>query len=198
MFRRRAMVMLLMAVGAPALGLAAPPAPAAANEALWALLRGGRQVVLMRHAITTTGVGDPPGFKLDDCATQRNLSDAGRADARRVGEAFRTRGAPVGRVLTSPWCRCQETAQLAFGQGEISTPLSNLYGRSEKSVGQVRELEALIASWRPEGAGGNLLLVSHGSTILALTGVSLAPAEIVVVTPRPGERFSVAGRMLPR
>ena len=104
----------------------------------------------------------------------------------------------MGRVLTSPWCRCQETAQLAFGRGEISTPLSNLYGRSERSVGQVRELEALIASWRPEGAGGNLLLVSHGSTILALTGVSLAPAEIVVVTPRAGERFSVAGRMLPR
>ena len=189
---------LLMALAVAALGLATRPAPAAADEALWTLLRGGRQVVLMRHAVTTPGVGDPPGFKLEDCATQRNLTDAGRADARRAGEAFRVRGAPVGRVLTSPWCRCQETAKLAFGRGENSAALSNLYGRSEKSVGQVRELEALIASWRPEGAGGNLVLVSHGSTILALTGVSLDPAEIVVVTPRTGERFAVVGRMLPR
>lgn len=188
------LVALALAVVAPA----ARPGPAASDEALWTLLRGGRQVVLMRHAVTTAGVGDPPGFKLDDCTTQRNLTDTGRADARRVGEAFRMRGAPVGRVLASPWCRCQETARLAFGQAETSTALSNLYGRSDKSAGQVRELEALIASWRPEGAGGNLLLVSHGSTILALTGVSLAPAEVVVVTPRAGERFAVAGRMRPR
>jgi broad specificity phosphatase PhoE len=190
--------MSLVALAFVAVGLAAWPVPVAADEALWTLLRGGRQVVLMRHAVTTPGVGDPAGFKLDDCATQRNLTDVGRADARRAGEAFRARGAPVGRVLASPWCRCQETAMLAFGKAETATPLSNLYGRSEKSAGQVRELEALIASWRPEGAGGNLVLVSHGSTILALTGVSLAPAEIVVVTPRAGERFTVAGRMRPR
>jgi broad specificity phosphatase PhoE len=180
------------------LALAAWPPTARADEALWMLLKGGRQVVLMRHAATTPGVGDPPGFKLDDCTTQRNLTDAGRADARRAGQAFHTRGVPVGSVLTSPWCRCQETARLAFGRAETSTALSNLYGRSEASVGQLRELEGLIASWRPEGAGGNLVLVSHGSTILALTGVSLEPAEIVVVTPRAGERFKVAGRLFPR
>lgn len=181
-----------------ALALTAWPATAADDEALWTLLKGGRQVVLMRHAVTTAGVGDPAGFRLDDCATQRNLTDRGRADARRAGEVFRAHGAPVGHVLSSPWCRCQETARLAFGRAETATPLSNLYGRSDQSVEQVRELEALIASWRPEGAGGNLVLVSHGSTILALTGVSLEPAEIVVVTPRPGERFKIAGRLRPR
>jgi phosphohistidine phosphatase SixA len=63
----------------------------------------------MRHAVTTPGVGDPAGFRLDDCSTQRNLTDAGREDARRVGGTFRTRGIPVGRVLSSPWCRCLET-----------------------------------------------------------------------------------------
>jgi phosphohistidine phosphatase SixA len=92
------------------------PAPAAAADALWDLLRGGRQVVVMRHAVTTPGVGDPPGFRLGDCPTQRNLTDAGRDDARRVGAAFRSRGIPVGRVLSSRWCRCLETAQLAFGR----------------------------------------------------------------------------------
>jgi broad specificity phosphatase PhoE len=170
---------------------------AEASEPLWVLLKGGAQVVLIRHAITTPGVGDPAGFKLEDCATQRNLTEAGRRDARRLGETFRVRGVPVGRVLSSPWCRCLETARLAFGKAEVSTPLSNLYGRPDASVPQVRQMEALIGAWRPEGEGGNLVLVSHGSTILALTGVSLAPAEIVVVTPRPGEKFTVAGRLSP-
>jgi broad specificity phosphatase PhoE len=153
-------------------------------------------VILVRHAVTTAGVGDPPGFALNDCATQRNLTEAGRADARRLGEALRRHGVPVGRVLSSPWCRCLDTARLAFGAAEVSKPLSNLYGRSEASSRQVREMETLIGTWRPEGAGGNLVLVSHGSTILALTGMSVAPAEMVIVTPRPGERFKVAGRLL--
>lgn len=187
---RRALVALLVAVIAVAL-----PGAAEARDPLWALLKGGAQVVLIRHAITTPGVGDPAGFKLEDCATQRNLTEAGRADARRLGEALRARAVPVGRVLSSPWCRCLETARLAFGKVEVSTPLSNLYGRPDASVPQVRQLEALIGAWRPEGEGGNLVLVSHGSTILALTGVSLAPAEMVVVTPRPGEKFTVAGRL---
>src|SRR5262249_39419858 len=84
------------------------PAAAVADDAVWELLRGGAQIVLMRHTITTPGVGDPVGFRLDDCATQRNLTDGGREDARRVGAAFRQRAIPVGRVLSSPWCRCLE------------------------------------------------------------------------------------------
>jgi broad specificity phosphatase PhoE len=192
MLARRALVLLGLA------GILGLPGAAAANEAIWTLLKGGRQVILIRHAITTPGVGDPPGFRLDDCATQRNLTDAGRADARRVGETFRARGVPVGRLLSSPWCRCLETARLAFGAAEVSKPLSNLYGRSEASGEQVRQMETLIGTWRPEGAGGNLVLVSHGSTILALTGVSLDPAEMVVVTPRPGEKFKVVGRLSAR
>ena len=70
---------------------------------------------------------DPAGFRLDDCATQRTLTDAGRADAKRVGAAFQTRAIPVSRVLSSPWCRCLETARLAFGRAEVWTPLSNLF-----------------------------------------------------------------------
>jgi broad specificity phosphatase PhoE len=180
------------------LALAAAPA-GRADDALWVLLKSGRQVVLVRHGVTTAGVGDPPGFTLNDCATQRNLTEAGRADARRLGDAFRSHGVPVGRVLSSPWCRCLETARLAFGaDAEVSRPLSNLYGRSEASARQVREMETLISTWRPEGAGGNLVMVSHGSTILALTGISVAPAEMVVLTPREGERFKIAGRLTAR
>ncbi len=187
--------MLLATLLLAALALVAAR-PAGPDEALWTLLKNGRQVVLVRHAVTTAEVGDPPGFKLNNCATQRNLTETGRADARRLGEAFRGHGVPVGRVLSSPWCRCLETARLAFGgDAEVSRPLSNLYGRSEASARQVREMETLIATWRPEGAGGNLVMVSHGSTILALTGISVEPAEMVVLTPHAGERFKIAGRL---
>jgi hypothetical protein len=89
----------------------AVPSRAVADEALWQLMRGGGQVILMRHAVTTPGVGDPTGFQLDDCSTQRNLTDVGREDARRVGATFKARSIPVGRVLSSPWCRCLETAR---------------------------------------------------------------------------------------
>jgi broad specificity phosphatase PhoE len=182
--RRRALLALLL-----------PPAgvPAHADEALWRLLQAGGQVVLMRHALTTPGVGDPPGMVLDDCRTQRNLSDEGRAHARQLGDAFRARGVPIGQVLSSPWCRCLETARLAFGVSpEVSTALSNLFGRSDPQGQQVSRLRALVSR---QPAGGNVVMVSHGSTIVALTGVSPAPAEMVVVTPLGSGKFTVAGRM---
>jgi broad specificity phosphatase PhoE len=180
------------AIAAALLALAAVPG-AQADDSLWASLKGGGQVVLMRHALTTPGVGDPEGMRLDDCATQRNLSDAGRAHAKQVGEAFRARKIPVAQVLSSPWCRCLETARLAFGtEPQASPALSNLFGRGDPQGRQVAEMRLLV-SRKP--AGGNLVLVSHGSTILALTGVSLATGEMVVVTPQGDGRFALAGRL---
>jgi phosphohistidine phosphatase SixA len=175
------------------LALAAPPV-VAADEALWELLRGGGQVVLIRHAVTTPGVGDPPGFRLDDCATQRNLTDAGREDARRLGAAFRARGIPVGRVLSSPWCRCLETARLAFGGAEPWPALSNLFGNRAQEPEQVRVLREVVGR-RPDT--GNLVLVTHGSVVQPLTGIQPAPAELVVLTPEAAGRFRIAGRLAP-
>lgn len=180
---------LLFAV---AVVLGATP-PAAASDALWSLLKNGGQVVLIRHAITTPGVGDPPGMRLDDCATQRNLSDEGRRDAQRLGEAFRARGVPIARVLSSPWCRCIETARLAFGVApEAWAPLGNLFGRPERSPEQVRQMRARVSERLP---GGNVVMVSHGSTIHALTGISPDTGEMVIVTPQGEGRFRVAGRL---
>jgi phosphohistidine phosphatase SixA len=172
--------------------LVCAPALAIADDALWDLLRQGGQVVLMRHAVTTPGVGDPPGFKLDDCATQRNLTDAGRDDARRVGAAFKARAIPVGRVLSSPWCRCVETARLAFGRAEPWSPLSNLFGAREREAEQMRALRE-VAGRRPDD--GNLMLVTHGSVVLPLTGIQPEPAEMVILTPQGSGRFRVAGRI---
>ena len=177
-----------------ALAHLAPSSAAADDAATWELLRGGGQVVLMRHTITTPGVGDPAGFRLDDCATQRNLTDAGREDARRIGAAFRQRSIPVGRVLSSPWCRCLETSRLAFGAAEVWTPLSNLFDNRAREAEQLRALRE-IAGRRP--TGGNLLLVTHGSVVQPLTGIQPAPGEMVVLTPDGAGRFRVAGRLAP-
>lgn len=174
--------------------LLAAPLPAFADEALWTLLRGGGQVLFIRHATTTPGVGDPEGFRLEDCATQRNLSDAGRAEARRLGERLRARKVPIDAVVSSPWCRCIDTAQLAFGRmDEKWSALSNLFGRSPNAEAQVKAMRPRIAKWRGKG---NLVLVSHGSTALALTGVSPLQGEVIVLTPR-GDGFVVAGRIAP-
>jgi broad specificity phosphatase PhoE len=170
------------------------PAPAGADDALWALLRGGGEVVVMRHAVTTPGVGDPPGFRLGDCPTQRNLTDAGRDEARRVGAAFRSRGVPVGRVLSSRWCRCLETAQLAFGRVEPWDALDSIF---EDRHRERERTEALRQVLRARPVGGNLVLVTHGANIVALTGVSPAPAEFLVLTAEGDGQFRVAGRLTP-
>jgi phosphohistidine phosphatase SixA len=177
------------------LALLLVPLAAQADEAMWKLLQRGGQVLFIRHATTTPGVGDPPGFKLQECATQRNLSEAGRAETMRLGQAMRARKVPIGEILSSPWCRCQDTARLAFGR-EATTwrPLSNLFGRSEAADAQVSEMRARIGSYRGKD---NLVMVSHGSTALPLTGVSPQQAEIIVLTPLGGDQFRVAGRIPP-
>jgi broad specificity phosphatase PhoE len=170
------------------------PSAAAADEALWELLRGGGQVVLMRHATTTPGVGDPPGFRLDDCPTQRNLTDAGRDEARRIGAAFRARSVPVERILSSRWCRCLETARLAFGRAEPWESLDSIFEDRHREPERTRAVRQVVGA-RP--ADGNLILVTHGANILALTGISPASGEFLVLTAEPGGRFRVAGRLAP-
>ena len=167
--------------------------PARADEATWALLKKGGQVVLVRHALTDPGVGDPPGFTLGDCKTQRNLSGSGRAEARRLGAAFRERAVPVARVLSSPWCRCIETAKIAFGSAPQShAALGNLFDRPGNRESQTTAFKELLAQAPKQG---NLVLVTHGSTTLAFTGVSPATAEMVVITPSANGEFKVAGRI---
>jgi broad specificity phosphatase PhoE len=170
--------------------VAAAPA-LAAEESVWAALQRGGHVVLIRHAETTPGVGDPPGFKIDDCSTQRNLSDAGRAQARRLGDAFRARGVAVERLLSSPWCRCLETAELAFRRTpQVAQALANFFGAPEQRDALVAGLRRIVADHRGRG---NLVLVTHGVSIGALTGVGAGMGTIVVAKPEGDGRFTVVG-----
>jgi broad specificity phosphatase PhoE len=171
----------------------AVPGLAQADEGLWALLAKGGQVLMIRHGLTTPGVGDPPGFRLEDCATQRNLSEEGRAEARKLGAALKARGIRVGEVLASPWCRCVETARLAFGRSTRWDALSNLFGRPQNVEAQLKALRPRVAAHRGRD---NLVLVTHGSTTYALSGVSPATGEIVILTPGGKDGFRVAGRLV--
>jgi phosphohistidine phosphatase SixA len=183
----------LLILGAALSGLfIGTPVMAADGEAIWDLLRSGGQIVVMRHASTERGVGDPPGFRLEDCHTQRNLSAAGREEARRLGQAFRVRSIPVGQVLSSRWCRCLETAQLAFGTFEPWPPLDSFFNDRSHADAQTQAVRKLIAELPP---GGNLLLVSHQVNITALTQLFPAPGEMIVLTPLGNGEFRVAGRL---
>jgi broad specificity phosphatase PhoE len=174
--------------------LLAAPSAAQAGEVLWDLLRAGGQIVLIRHASTDPSVGDPPGFRLDDCATQRNLTEAGRDEARRVGAAFRAHGVPVGRVLSSRWCRCLETARLAFGRAEPWPALDSFFQDRQREPEQTEAVRSLLGR-QPQG--GNLVLVTHQVNITALTRQYPAQGEMVIVTPHGAGEYILAGRLLP-
>lgn len=168
--------------------------PALADDALWNTLRSGGNVILVRHATTDPGVGDPTGFKLSECPTQRNLNESGRAESRRLGHAFSTRNIPITAIKTSRWCRCIETAKLAFGRAEPWPALDNTFDTPERRTTQLREVREALA--RPP-ANGNLVLVTHGINIAALTGVDVAQGEIVIVRAGTKKDFQVIGRMTP-
>jgi phosphohistidine phosphatase SixA len=159
----------------------------------WKALRAGGHVALMRHADAPGGVGDPPGFRVDDCATQRNLSEKGRADAEKIGSRLKREGIAFEKILSSLWCRCIDTAKLLnLGTVETEATFGNVVVLKDQRQILTTGARALIAQWT---AGGNLLVVTHGANIQALTGVWLASGEIVVVK-GGSDRTEPVGRLL--
>jgi broad specificity phosphatase PhoE len=145
-------------------------------------MRRGGLVLLMRHA-NTDGAGDDPGFTLDDCSTQRNLSEKGREEARRIGERLRAGKVPIARVYTSPWCRCRDTATLAFGKAEDWEPLSSFFDFPHREAYYSERVRKRIASYGNAKPRGNIVMVSHNVNIGALARLSVQPGDIVVVKP---------------
>lgn len=186
---RRRLLLLLVAVALPVRA-----ATGDTETSVWQRLKSGGHVLLIRHAATEPGIGDPPGFDLQNCATQRNLSPAGREDARRLGGALRQLGIPVAAVRSSRWCRCLETAGLAFGGAQPWPALDNTFDAPERRPHQMNEVRKTLAQ---PVSGGNLVLITHGVNILALTGISPAENEIVAVRSGRDGKFSVVGRGFP-
>lgn len=165
---------------------------AGATEAGWALLRDGGHVVLLRHA-NAPGTGDPANFDITKCATQRNLSDRGRQQAKRIGALFAARAAPVEKALASNYCRCAETARLAFGEAltELDSRLDFMPGDAE---GNEEKALALIEFIRGYTDSANLVMVVNEDVAQRLVGVVPREAEALIVA-RGGETLKVAGRI---
>ena len=157
----------------------------------WTALRAGGHVALMRHADAPGGVGDPPGFRVEDCATQRNLSEKGRADAAKIGARLQREGIAFEKILSSPWCRCIDTAKL-LNLGTVGTEATfgNVVVLRDQRDALAAGARALIVKWN---GPSNLLVVTHGANIAALTAISPASGEIVVVR---GGSVEPVGRLL--
>ncbi|KUF11170.1 histidine phosphatase family protein [Pseudoponticoccus marisrubri] len=145
---------------------------------------------VMRHALAP-GTGDPAGFDVADCATQRNLDARGRAQAARIGAAFRDRDIAFDRVLSSQWCRCLDTARLLdLGPVEEVPALNSFFGNFSA---RERRTEAALA--RLDAAEGRVFVVSHQVNIRALTGRTTRSGEVLVVR-RRAEGLEVLGSVL--
>jgi len=171
-------------------------AAAAEPTALWRALASGGHVAMIRHAYAP-GTGDPADFRIGDCSTQRNLNGTGRAQARQTGDAFRENKVAVARVLSSEWCRCQETATL-LGVGAVETfpALNSLHGRAQNEAAQIQALRAFFRTLPADGP--SVVMVSHQATISAFAGVYPQSGAIVVLKLTGDGGFDVTGSIPPR
>lgn len=152
--------------------------PAWASETVRDLLRRGAAVIAFRHALAP-GTFDPEGFRLGDCRTQRNLDDEGRAQARRIGAWFREQGLVPAQVRSSPWCRCIDTATLAFGRADAWPALSSPHGSAlddkPRRMAELRAALARVTTGRFEA------WVTHQFVLLDLAGTPTQPGEALVL-----------------
>jgi phosphohistidine phosphatase SixA len=160
--------------------LALLPGLALADD--WDLLRQPGAIAIMRHALAP-GTGDPSGFQIGDCQTQRNLDVRGQEQARRIGAAFRAQGISFDAVFSSQWCRCRETASLlGLGQPQDAAALNSFFADFSTRDAQTRATRRLIAE-----TPGRLMLVTHQVNISALTGRSTRSGEVLVIRQTDGE-----------
>jgi len=140
---------------------------AAADEAaLWQALNTPGHIAVMRHALAPGG-GDPDNFELRDCSTQRNLSDGGRAQAKRIGARLRANGVLAAHVYSSQWCRCLETARLlGFGKVKELSALNSFFATMDKRTAQTAALQDWIED---QPLDSPTVLVTHQVNITALT-----------------------------
>ncbi len=150
-----------------------------AIENNWKPAQDGDKIIMIRHALAP-GRGDPKGFKIDDCSTQRNLDEAGIKQSKNIGKLFKEKKIKIDKVLSSQWCRCKDTAKYAFNNYKEFSALNSTFSPpfDKKEKQQIRELRNFVQKWN--GKGGNLILVTHYVVILAMTGQTPSSGELVI------------------
>jgi len=150
-----------------------------AAEQPWKLAQEGDKIILIRHSLAPGG-GDPAGFKVDDCITQRNLNKTGINQSKKIGKLFKKNKVPIDQVLSSQWCRCKDTAKYAFGDYKEFTALNSTFQSpyNKNEAKQLKELYKFVNQW--ESNGKNLVLVTHYSIITAVTNAVPSSGELVI------------------
>ena len=148
------------------------------NKDLFNQLKDGGKLIFIRHAYAP-GSGDPDNFNLNDCSTQRNLSEEGRKQAEYIGEFFRDKKIKIDKVLSSEWCRCKDTAKYAFNKyktyNALNSFFSTKYAKNKKK--QIRNLKKYIQEWNGKK---NLIFVTHYVVILEMMDLPTSSGEIVI------------------
>ena len=150
-----------------------------ANDINWKPAQEGNKIILIRHALAP-GTGDPAGFDIDDCSTQRNLNLVGIDQSKKIGELFKKNKVIIDHVLSSQWCRCKDTAKYAFKKYKEFSALNSTFRspHKEKATKQIKKLKKFVYNWN--GSGGNLILVTHYVIITSVTDVAPRSGEIVI------------------
>ena len=148
------------------------------NKKLLNQLEDGGKIIFIRHAYAP-GSGDPNNFNLNDCSTQRNLSDEGRKQAEYIGEFFRNGKIKIDKVLSSEWCRCKETAKIAFKNFSTNSFLNSFYSSkfAKNKDKQINSLNNYIIKFKSDK---NLILVTHYVLISEVLNYGPSSGEIVV------------------
>ena len=146
----------------------------------WLPAKDGDKIILIRHA-KAPGHGDPLGFKINDCKTQRNLNQVGIDQSKEIGKLFKNNQIKIDQVLTSQWCRCNDTAKYAFNKFKEFSALNSTFQSpyDKNAEKQIKELKDFIKKW--EGDGKNLVLITHYVIISAITDIAPRSGEIVII-----------------
>ena len=183
----------------PTSARAALPTPEAGRQltgqAAVDALRHGGYVLYFRHALTDQEEQDRDAPELADCKLQRNLSEAGRDQAREIGRNIERLVLPIGIALASPYCRTRDTAGYAFGHYSVNRDLAQFTINDTGSEGRITALRRILAT--VPAAGTDTVLVSHVNNFLAIGGVTLAEGEALLLVPDGSESFTIAGRIKP-
>ena len=157
------------------------------NKNLINQLEDGEKLIFIRHAYAP-GNGDPNNFNLNDCSTQRNLNSIGRKQAKDIGEFFRVNEIKIFKVLSSEWCRCKETADIAFNDYSTKSFLNSFYS-SKYAKNKEKQVEALNNYVKKFKSDKNLIFVTHYVLISDVLNYSPSSGEIVVTD----KNFNIVG-----
>ena len=141
-------------------------------------LKIGKKIVFLRHALAP-GNGDPDNFDINDCKTQRNLNEEGRAQSEKIGEFFKINNIKIDKVLSSEWCRCKDTAEIAFGNFETFNALNSFYDTKfyKNKSKQIKDLKIFINNWESDS---NLIIVTHYVVISSLLNRTTSSGEMII------------------